>query len=57
MAIPPDAASTARRQIHRETLGAIAKQVAVFELAGARMANDPAAAAANRGDVGRGHRG
>ena len=42
MTTPPDTASTARRQIHLETLGTIAEQVGEFELAVARMANDPA---------------
>ena len=39
---PPDTASTARCRIHLETLGTIAEQVGEFELAVARMANDPA---------------
>ena len=38
----PDTASTARRQIKLGTLGTIAEQVGEFELAVARMANDPA---------------
>ena len=42
MTTPPDTASTARRQIHLETLETIAEQVGEFELAVARMANDPA---------------
>ena len=39
---PTDTASTARRQVHLETLETIAEQVGEFELAIARMANDPA---------------
>ena len=42
MTTPTDTASTARRQVHLETLGTIADQVGEFELAVARMANDPA---------------
>lgn len=42
MTTSTDTASTARRQVHLETLGTIAKQVGEFELAVARMANDPA---------------
>ena len=42
MTTPTDTASTARRQVHRETLETIAEQVGKFELAIARMANDPA---------------
>ena len=42
MTTPPDTASTARRQVHLETLGTIAEQVGEFELAVARIANDPA---------------
>ena len=42
MATPTDTAATARRQIHLETLGTIADQVGEFELAVARMRNDPA---------------
>ena len=36
-----DTASTARRQVHLETLETIAEQVGEFELAITRMANDP----------------
>ena len=39
---PADTAATARRQVHLDTLGTIADQVGEFELAVARMANDPA---------------
>ena len=42
MTASTDTASTARRQVHLETLGTIAEQVGEFELAVARMANDPA---------------
>ena len=42
MTTPTDTASIARRQVHLETLETIAEQVGEFELAIARMANDPA---------------
>ena len=42
MTTPTDTASTARRQVDLETLGTVAEQVGEFELAIARMANDPA---------------
>ena len=42
MTTPTDTASTARRQVHLETLETIAEQVGEFELAIARMATDPA---------------
>ena len=42
MTTPADTAATARSQVHLETLGTIAEQVGEFELAVARMANDPA---------------
>ena len=42
MTTPTDTASTARRQVHLETLETIAEQVGEFELAITRMANDPA---------------
>ena len=42
MTTPADTAATARRQVHLETRGTIADQVGEFELAVARMANDPA---------------
>ena len=42
MTTPIDTAAIARRQVHLETLGTIADQVGEFELAVARMANDPA---------------
>lgn len=42
MTTPADTAATARRQVHLETLGTIADRVGEFELAAARMANDPA---------------
>ena len=38
----PDTAATARREVHLETLATITDQVGEFELAVARMANDPA---------------
>ena len=42
MTTPTDTASTARRQADLHTLGTVAEQVGEFELAIARMANDPA---------------
>ena len=42
MTTSADTAATVRRQVHLETLGAIADQVGEFELAVARLANDPA---------------
>ena len=42
MTTPTDTASTARRQVDLDTLGTVAEQVGEFELAIARMANDPA---------------
>ena len=42
MSTPTDTASTARGQVHLETLETLAEQVGEFEIAIARMANDPA---------------
>ena len=42
MTTPTDTAATARSQAHLETLATIADQIGEFELAVARMANDPA---------------
>ena len=42
MTTPTDTASTAQRQVHLKTLKTMAERVGEFELAIARMANDPA---------------